>query len=81
MKSVVTYLNEDKVFTQRTPYQIGLDSLKSIYILSKCNGLIAGRTSGTVGATVLSKGYEFMNIFTLGRYGVEEDIIAQGIGK
>ncbi len=77
LKKVETYLNEDKIFTQRIPYQIGLDTLKSIYLLSKCNGLVGGRTSGTVGAMVLSSGYEFINIFTLGRYGLEEDFIEQ----
>lgn len=77
LKSVSTYLNEDKEFTNREPYQIGLDNLKSIYLLSKCTGLIAGRTSGTVGATVMSKGYEFIKVFSLGRYGKEGSIIEE----
>ena len=77
LKKVTTYLNLDSEFIKREPYQIGLDNLKSIYLLSRCNGLIAGRTSGTVGATVLSKGYEFMHIFSLGRYGHNGSIIEQ----
>ena len=81
LKSVSTYLNLDEEFTKREPYQIGLDNLKSIYLLSKCNGLIAGRTSGTVGAMVLSKGYEFTHIFSLGRYGKEGTIIEEENNK
>ncbi|MBE5894457.1 MAG: hypothetical protein E7285_02180 [Lachnospiraceae bacterium] len=81
LKSVSTYLNLDEEFTKREPYQIGLDNLKSIYLLSKCNGLIAGRTSGTVGAMVLSKGYEFAHIFSLGRYGKEGTIIEEENNK
>lgn len=76
-----TYLNDDKEFTKRTPYQLGLDNLKSIYLLSRCKGLIAGRTSGTVGASILADQYEFMHIFSIGRYGVEDKIMEKGLDK
>ncbi|MBR3606531.1 MAG: hypothetical protein IKL51_03020 [Lachnospiraceae bacterium] len=69
------YLNEDKEFNQREPFQKGLEYLQTIYTLSKCNGLVAGRTSGTVGACLLSNSFEFQYIFTLGRYGVEDKIL------
>ena len=70
-----TFLNFNKEFTERTPEQRGLDNLASIYCLSLCNGIIAGRTSGTVGAVLLAKKYEFKYIFSIGRYGVDDTII------
>lgn len=70
-----TFLNFNKEFTERTPEQRGLDNLASIYCLSLCNGIIAGRTSGTVGAVLLAENYEFKYVFSLGRYGVDDTII------
>lgn len=70
-----TFLNFNKEFTARTPEQRGLDNLASIYCLSLCNGIIAGRTSGTVGAVLLAEQYEFKYIFSIGRYGVDDTII------
>lgn len=71
-----TFLNYNKEFNQVEPRKKGMDYLISIYLLSRCTGLIAGRTSGTVGAVLLSEGYEFQHIFSKGRYGVEEEILA-----
>ena len=70
-----TFLNFNKEFTERTPEQRGLDNLAAIYCLSLCNGIIAGRTSGTVGAVLLAEKYEFKYIFSIGRYGVDDTII------
>lgn len=70
-----TYLNYNNEFTQRTPMERGLDNLLSIYLLSLCNGIVAGRTSGTVGAFIMQKGFEFKYVFSIGRYGVEDKII------
>ena len=69
------YLNDTPEFVNRSGRIRGIEYLKSIYLLSKCNGLVAGRTSGTVGAVLMSKGYEFQYVFSLGRYGVEDVLI------
>ena len=45
-----------------------VDYLTNIYILSKCNCIVAGRTSGTVTAAVFSKGWEYSYFFDLGYY-------------
>lgn len=74
-----TFLNYNKEFVGEEPYRNGLDYLTSIYLLSKCNGLIAGRTSGTVGTMLLAEDYEFWYIFSKGRYGVEEGILNQRV--
>ncbi len=74
-----TFLNYNKEFVGDEPSKIGLDYLTSVYLLSKCNGLLAGRTSGTVGAMLLAEGYEFFHIFAKGRYGVEEEILSQRV--
>ena len=48
--------------------QRGFAYLKAIVDLSRCSVLIAGRTSGTVGAAVLSKGFSYSKVFSLGVY-------------
>ncbi|MDO4329863.1 MAG: hypothetical protein Q4C66_11070 [Lachnospiraceae bacterium] len=47
----------------------GLEYLTTIYILSHCNCLIGGRAGGTVGAMVMSEGYEEQYFWDLGKYG------------
>jgi len=49
-------------------YKKGFDYAVTIGLLSRCNGLLAGKTSGTIGAVLLSKGYEFSYFFELGKY-------------
>lgn len=49
-------------------YQNTLDYMASIFILSKCHGLVAGRTSGSVAAFIMSDGYEYSYFYNLGRY-------------
>lgn len=75
VRSTSTYLNENKEFTDRDSFDRGIEYLTSIYLLSKCNGLVAGRTSGTVGTCLLAENYEFRYIFSLGRYGMEDNMI------
>lgn len=59
--SDIKYNNENKI-------ENGIDYLSSILILSKCNCIVAGRTSGTVGACLFSKGWEYSYFFDLGYY-------------
>lgn len=74
-----TFLNYNKDFVGDSPQKNGLDYLTSIFILSRCTGLIAGRTSGTVGTALLSEGFEFQYIFSKGRYGVDEEILSNRV--
>lgn len=62
------------VYTEDTKekYMEGLEYLSQIIILSRCNCFIAGLTSGTIGAMLFTKGYEYSYIFDLGLYGKEE---------
>ena len=48
--------------------QKGMEYLTTIVLLSKCNCLIAGRTSGSVSALLFSKGFEYTYFWNLGRY-------------
>lgn len=52
----------------KDPYLAGVDYLKSIWILSKCNALVAGNVSGTIGALLLNDKYEYKYIFNKGLY-------------
>lgn len=52
----------------KDPYSTGVDYLKSIWILSKCNALVAGNVSGTIGALLLNDKYEYKYIFNKGLY-------------
>lgn len=42
--------------------------LKAIYDLARCDYLVSGRTSGMVGAVLLSKGFKRTELFDLGSY-------------
>ena len=51
-----------------SPYARNREYLTSIAILSRCNVLLAGATSGSIGALLMSKGYEYSHIYQLGVY-------------
>lgn len=42
---------------------------RAIYDLSRCTALVAGRSCGTIGALLMSKGFEYEDIPDLGVYG------------
>ena len=46
----------------------GMDYLMSIMILSRCKAFIAGRTSGSMGVMLLTKGFEYSYFYDLGYY-------------
>ena len=71
------WLHENKEWMSISPYTRTRDYLGVIYALSKCNGFVAGRTSGAVGAMLMSDGYEFKRIYTYGRYGVDDIIVGR----
>lgn len=75
VRDVSGYLNENKAFSERDSFDRGIEYLESIFLLSKCNGIVAGRTSGTVGACIMANNYEFKYFFALGNYGIEDKIM------
>lgn len=54
---------------EKDDYIMAKEYLISMLLLSKCNCLVAGNTSGSIGALLLNKKYEYQYIFNLGRYG------------
>ena len=63
------YLSEIKVDRKNHNYNLALEYLASLYILSKCKGFLGGMTSGTRIAYLLSD-WQFCKIYDLGRYGI-----------
>ncbi len=57
---------------KKEKYLEGLEYLSQIIILSRCDCLVAGLTSGTIGAMLFTKGYQYSYIFDLGHYSKEE---------
>lgn len=49
-------------------YQAGMEYLVTTMLLAKCDCLCAGCVSATVGALLLTKGYEYTYLFDLGIY-------------
>lgn len=49
-------------------YLKGKEYLMSVWLLSKCNCLVAGNVGGTHGALLMSPGYEYSYVFDLGLY-------------
>ena len=45
-----------------------VDYYSTIYILSKCDGLLAGLTCGSISAFLMSKGFRYTYFWNLGRY-------------
>ena len=61
---VTTYFTERK----NDKYLRGLEYLVSKLLLTKCNGLITSKTSGTTGIMCLSEGFKYLYVFDLGVY-------------
>ncbi|MGN0428160.1 MAG: hypothetical protein ACI4F0_10190 [Agathobacter sp.] len=73
------YLSElktkEKNFNMET-----LTYIATIVGLAQCDYLVAGRTSGTVAATIFSSGYKDSYFFNVGKYGID-DIETLELGK
>lgn len=52
----------------QAPLERNREYLISILIVSKCTCLLAGASGGTYGALLMTDGYEYKNIYNLGRY-------------
>lgn len=62
-------INDVRRMQKKDDYTMAKEYLITILLLSKCDCLVAGNTSGSIGALLLNKGYEYQYIFNLGRYG------------
>ncbi len=58
-----------------------LEYIASIYMLAKCNSLIAGRTSGSIAAYILSDGYDYTYFWNIGRYGIDDEVFYEQKGN
>lgn len=61
-------INEVRRLQKKNDYLMARDYLMNILLLSKCNCLVAGNTSGSIGALLLNDEYEYKYIFDLGVY-------------
>ena len=50
------------------PFSRGIGYLSAIYLLSKCDCFLAGRTGGCKGVLIMSEGFEYKKIYDLGYY-------------
>ena len=62
------FLSEISVTNYSEKWHNTVDYYSTIYILSKCDGLIAGLTCGSICAYMMSKGYRYIHFWDLGRY-------------
>lgn len=62
-------INDLRRAQHKDDYTMAREYLINILLLSKCNCLVAGNTSGSIGALLLNKEYEYKYIFNLGVYG------------
>lgn len=62
------FLSEMAVANYSEKWHITVDYYSTIYILSKCDGLLAGLTCGSICAYIMSKGYRYTYFWDLGRY-------------
>ena len=62
------YLSEIVSDKKNERFTRGLDYLTTILLLAKCSCIVAGRTSGTVGAALFSEGWKYSYFFDLGYY-------------
>lgn len=62
-------INDLRRQQKKDDYTMAREYLINILLLSKCNCLVAGNTSGSLGALLLNEEYEYKYIFNLGVYG------------
>lgn len=65
-------LNEIYATEELDAFAMGLDYISAISLLSKCQALMACRTSGAIAALLFAEDYEYTYFWNLGRYGTQE---------
>ena len=61
-------INDLRRQQEKDDYAMAREYLVNILLLSKCNCLVAGNTSGSLGALLLNEEYDYKYIFNLGVY-------------
>ena len=64
-------INDIRRMQKKDDYTMAKEYLITILLLAKCNCLVAGNTSGSIGALLLNEKYEYQYVFNLGRYGID----------
>ena len=62
------FLSEITVADYSEKWRNTVDYYSTIFILSKCDGLLAGLTCGSICAYLMSNGYRYTHFWELGRY-------------
>lgn len=62
------FLSELKVSDYSEKWRNTVDYYSTIYILSKCDGILTGLTCGSICAYMMSNGYNYTHFWDLGRY-------------
>lgn len=65
-------LNQSGINSHIDIHQKNMEYLTALALLSKCQLLIGGRTSGIVVSILLSDGFEHTHIWDNGRYGIDD---------
>lgn len=66
-----------KTFVESDVQDVGMKYISAVYLMSKCNYLFAARCCGSIGALLLSKGYEKTCFWNRGKY--KQDHIGQTV--
>lgn len=69
-RKLITEMHTER---ENDKFLTGRDYLTSVFILAQCNCLVAGKTSGSLAALLLSDGYEYTYLFNLGFYGMKDN--------
>ncbi len=67
-------INQAGIDNHMDIHEKNMEYLTALSLLSKCQLLIGGRTSGTVVSILLSDGFEHTHIWDNGRYGIDDPL-------
>ena len=56
-------------------YNKNQEYLCSLFLLSHCDCLLTGRTSGAVVSLILKHDYEYLHIYNQGKYGIDHTLL------
>ncbi len=59
---------KEKQLSERNRHEDAMSYLAAIYLLTRCNCFIGGRTGGTKGVLLMADGFEYNKIYDLGLY-------------
>lgn len=68
------YIATHSFHREQDNYLKGMECMVQVGLLTQCDCLISGRTSGAVAAMVIQPKYDYTYFWNLGRYGVDDEI-------